>query len=43
MLHTSVVADDPDFKEYQINNIYVATEYHMLKDKEKEISTIIIN
>lgn len=37
MLQTSVVADDPDFKEYQINNTLVATEYHMLNDKGKEL------
>lgn len=36
MLQTSVVADDPDFKKYQINKMPVATEYHMLKDKGKE-------
>lgn len=37
MLQTSVVADDPDFKAYQINKILVATDYHMLKDKGKEL------
>lgn len=37
MLQTSVVADDPDFKEYQINKIPVAKEYHMLNDKGKEL------